>query len=235
MVQVSGGALARSKQRRPASKIKSKLRGEIGSTQFFEQGLMPCSFFLCTLAALSIASYWRSLCRPSLKPQRRKSGLRLAHAFMAASVHWFRLRLESGSMRSRFAVTCYDSSGSPRLRRRNCSFNHASVGQRRLTIAPKWMRSSIRAGALRWRWRHTGCFGFADRIGPCVLPQDEASLKNNVAWRQMTPCSLIARSFELGMHLNRRRCTTRVRAERRTAGSGNGFIVRHCSSNPARA
>jgi hypothetical protein len=45
MVQVSGGTLARSKQRRPAGKIKAKLRGKIGSTQFFEQGLTPCSFF----------------------------------------------------------------------------------------------------------------------------------------------------------------------------------------------
>jgi hypothetical protein len=59
MVQVSGGTLARSKQRRPAGKIKAKLRGKIGSTQFFEQGLTPCSFF-CRVAALSSARFAQS-------------------------------------------------------------------------------------------------------------------------------------------------------------------------------
>ena len=45
MVQVSGGALARTSSVAPSIKIKSNLCGEIGSTQFLEQGFAPCSFF----------------------------------------------------------------------------------------------------------------------------------------------------------------------------------------------
>jgi hypothetical protein len=45
VVQVSGGALARTSSVNPAIKIKSKFFGEIGSTQFLEQGSAPCSFF----------------------------------------------------------------------------------------------------------------------------------------------------------------------------------------------
>jgi hypothetical protein len=46
----SGGpSLGRSpgahKQRRPVYQEQIQLFGEIGSTQFLEQGLMPCSFF----------------------------------------------------------------------------------------------------------------------------------------------------------------------------------------------
>src|SRR5712671_198392 len=47
VVQVSGGALARTSSVAPSIKIKSKFFGEIGSTQFLEQGLLPCSFFFC--------------------------------------------------------------------------------------------------------------------------------------------------------------------------------------------
>jgi len=46
VVQVSGGALTRTSSVNPAIKIKSKFFGEIGSTQFLEQGSAPCSFFL---------------------------------------------------------------------------------------------------------------------------------------------------------------------------------------------
>jgi hypothetical protein len=46
VVQVSGGALARTSSVAPSIKIKSNLCGEIGSTQFLEQGFAPCSFFL---------------------------------------------------------------------------------------------------------------------------------------------------------------------------------------------
>ena len=45
MVQVSGGTLARTSSVAPSIKIKSKFRGNKGSTQFLEQGLLPCSFF----------------------------------------------------------------------------------------------------------------------------------------------------------------------------------------------
>jgi len=45
VVQVSGGALARISSVAPSIKIKFKFFGEIGSTQFLEQGLSPCSFF----------------------------------------------------------------------------------------------------------------------------------------------------------------------------------------------
>jgi hemoglobin-like flavoprotein len=48
VVQVSGGALARTSSVAPSIKIKSKIYGEIGSTQFLEQGLSPCSFFFRT-------------------------------------------------------------------------------------------------------------------------------------------------------------------------------------------
>ena len=44
MVQVSGGALARSSSVNPSIKIKSNLR-EKGSTQFLEQGFRPALFF----------------------------------------------------------------------------------------------------------------------------------------------------------------------------------------------
>ena len=45
MVQVSGGALTRTSSVASSIKIKSKFFGEIGSTQFLEQGFRPCSFF----------------------------------------------------------------------------------------------------------------------------------------------------------------------------------------------
>ena len=46
VVQVSGGALTRTSSVASSIKIKSKFFGEIGSTQFLEQGFVPCSFFL---------------------------------------------------------------------------------------------------------------------------------------------------------------------------------------------
>lgn len=60
VVQVSGGVPDAQKERRPASQDQSNLR-EKGSTQFLEQGSLPCSFFCATgctgalvLAALSV-------------------------------------------------------------------------------------------------------------------------------------------------------------------------------------
>jgi hypothetical protein len=44
VVQVSGGALARTSSVNPSIKIKSNLR-EKGSTQFLEQGFRPALFF----------------------------------------------------------------------------------------------------------------------------------------------------------------------------------------------
>lgn len=44
VVQVSGGVPDAQKERRPASQDQFNLR-EKGSTQFFEQGSPPCSFF----------------------------------------------------------------------------------------------------------------------------------------------------------------------------------------------
>jgi hypothetical protein len=46
VVQVSGGALARTKQRRPVNQDQIHFFGEIGSTQFLEQGLRPALFFI---------------------------------------------------------------------------------------------------------------------------------------------------------------------------------------------
>jgi len=53
VVQVSGGALARTSSVAPPIKIKSKTCGEIGSTQFLEQGFSPCSFFSNELSAFN--------------------------------------------------------------------------------------------------------------------------------------------------------------------------------------
>src|SRR5215472_9042530 len=110
-------------------------------------------------------------------------------------------------MRSRaeLPVTCYDSSGSP------CPCFADGIA----------LAIMLRSDAHGLFWVR------ADRIEPAVLPgrslktigrADDDSLQSD-------------RSIELAMHLNRWRCTTRVRVERRTAGSGNGFIVRHCSSS----
>ena len=45
VVQVSGGAPGAHKQRRPVNQDQIQVCGEIGSTQFLEQGFVPCSFF----------------------------------------------------------------------------------------------------------------------------------------------------------------------------------------------
>ena len=47
MVQVSGGTLARTSSVAPSTKSKSNFSGNKGSTQCSEQGLPPCSFFVC--------------------------------------------------------------------------------------------------------------------------------------------------------------------------------------------
>src|ERR1700744_342585 len=78
----SGGpSLGRSpgahKQRRPVNQDQIELCGEIGSTQFLEQGFVPCSFF-----------FWsRALC-PALFLQRTSSLARdvRAHAFYVMCV-----------------------------------------------------------------------------------------------------------------------------------------------------
>jgi hypothetical protein len=51
VVQVSGGALARTSSVNPPTKIKSNFCREIGSTHHFEQGLRPALFFGWTLPA----------------------------------------------------------------------------------------------------------------------------------------------------------------------------------------
>jgi hypothetical protein len=59
VVQVSGGALARTSSVAPPIKIKSKFCGEIGSTQFLEQGSRPALFFRDALKFL--AMLWKNI------------------------------------------------------------------------------------------------------------------------------------------------------------------------------
>src|ERR1700730_19277085 len=65
MVQVSGGALARTSSVAPSIKIKSKFFGEIGSTQFLEQGIAPCSFFIWSRASRP-PPVWSGASRPAI-------------------------------------------------------------------------------------------------------------------------------------------------------------------------
>ena len=57
MVQVSGGALARTSSVAPSTNIKSNFFGEIGSTQFLEQGLRPALFFSRFFLRCSVSKY----------------------------------------------------------------------------------------------------------------------------------------------------------------------------------
>jgi hypothetical protein len=53
VVQVSGGTLARKKQRRPANQRQIQICGKIGSTQFLEQGLTALLFFSHSIIAIA--------------------------------------------------------------------------------------------------------------------------------------------------------------------------------------
>jgi len=64
VVQVSGGALARKSSVNPPKKIKSELAGNKGSTQFSEQGPLPCSFFCSDQAPLPNALGWAGTASP---------------------------------------------------------------------------------------------------------------------------------------------------------------------------
>jgi hypothetical protein len=55
VVQVSGGTLTRTSSVTPFKKSKSNVSGEIGSTQFLEQGFRPALFF----AQMDRGKLWR--------------------------------------------------------------------------------------------------------------------------------------------------------------------------------
>ena len=73
VVQVSGGVPDAQKERRPASQDQSNLR-EKGSTQFFEQGSPPCSFFCAVRQALALESLIPRILK--LAAERRRSRAR---------------------------------------------------------------------------------------------------------------------------------------------------------------
>jgi hypothetical protein len=49
-----GRSPARKKQRHPINQDQIEFLGKTGSTQFFEQGLAPCSFFLSACSQIDI-------------------------------------------------------------------------------------------------------------------------------------------------------------------------------------
>jgi hypothetical protein len=95
----SGGpSLGRSpgahKQRRPVNQDQIQIFGEIGSTQFLEQGLAPCSFFRDTLFEMLCSKCFAGIIRHGAADMTAPANL-IQHSFELAAARCEDLTIET--------------------------------------------------------------------------------------------------------------------------------------------